>query len=356
MIEKVGILPWSPSSDAHQRNFKTALEEQGVRCTAIPYHFGLPLYKASRYPMDLLVLDWVHSFFISKSYPTTLVKTSLSYLDRMLTANRSYPIIWNMHNLHRHDKLHQSIEHYNFKRFARHVDGIRVFSEAAIDMTRYYLELPSDYPIQAIPQIEYLVHHQTVELLVPKTDPKDLHLLFFGTIREGKGLEKFIESFQEANVPNVKLVIAGRPVDALVNTKVQHLIHKNGNNIQYINRFIAEEELASLFASADAVVLPYEYILNSGVVLLANKFLKPIVATDITLFKQQLSSEYAILENLFQVDCLVRALEQLKKSDLKKMGVASGEKALENKSEQVVSQFLSFGNQLIENKKRKRLV
>ncbi len=301
--------------------------------------------------MDLLVLDWVHSFFISQSYTTTLLKTSLSHIDRLLTANRKYPIIWNMHNLHRHDKLHLSIEHYNFKRLARHVDGIRVFSDAAVEMTREYLKLPADFPIRSIPQIEYEVQALTADPLIPKLDQADFHLLFFGTVREGKGLEKFITSFQEAKVPHVKLIIAGKPVDAKVDAVVQQLV-KGDSTIQYLNRFIAESELSPLFASADAVVLPYEYILNSGVVLLANKFMKPVLATDIPLFKQQLSGDYAIVENLFQSDRLRQALEQLKKADLKKMGIASGEQASENKSKKVITRFLAFGNELSERRKR----
>lgn len=352
MIEKVGILPWNPSNDTHQANFKSALEEQGMQCFSIPYRFGFPLHKASSYPVDVLVLDWVHSFFISKSYATTLVKTSLSHIDRLLTANRKYPIIWNMHNLHRHDKLHLSIEHYNFKRLAAHVDGIRVFSEAAVEMTREYLKLPADFPIRSIPQIEYEVQALTSGPLIPKVDQEDFHLLFFGTIREGKGLEKFIASFQEAKGSHVKLIIAGKPVDAKVDAAILQLI-KGEDNIHYLNRFIEEAELSALFASADAVVLPYEYILNSGVVLLANKFMKPVLATDIPIFKQQLTSDYAIVENLFQPDRLRQALDRLKKADLKAMGLASGEKASEHKSEQVASRFLAFANELANRRKSK---
>src|SRR6266536_2454601 len=154
-IKSIGILPWV-GKDQHQINFAEALEKQGYLVERITYRKGLPLSNALKKNIDLLILDWVHSFFISDSFLISAIKTFLQFADRQLIRNREVPVIWNMHNLHRHDKKFFKLEQYNFRKLAACANGIRVFNDYSVKEVREYLRLNDHYPIMSIPQGVYV--------------------------------------------------------------------------------------------------------------------------------------------------------------------------------------------------------
>jgi glycosyltransferase involved in cell wall biosynthesis len=113
-----------------------------------------------------------------------------------------------------------------------------------------------------------------------------LRLLVFGSIRENKGTHLAIQATQTVNaiagVP-VHLTIAGSPCNAAEQQywrDCKELISTNPDNIEVIERHIANDEIGSLFAQHHAVLLPYtDFHSESGVASLALSHRRPIVAT-----------------------------------------------------------------------------
>lgn len=104
----------------------------------------------------------------------------------------------------------------------------------------------------------------------------DNYILFFGSVNEYKGVNLLIETFEKSKLSeNTKLVIAGKGVDYDVHSK----------NVLKLNRFIDDEEIASLFKHASLVVYPYISATMSGVLSIAYYFNKMILASDISFFK-----------------------------------------------------------------------
>ena len=310
-IKRIGILPWVGTGDLHQILFKQALERQDIRCLELSYSPGLPISSAlKRYDVDVLVLDWVHSFFTSKGVWITLLKTLLGMIDRVKCGNRRVPIIWNMHNLHRHDLLYAGLEKYSFKRLAMSVDAIRVFNKSSVQLTRDYLSLPSDYLVECIPQGPYPIlpgDASRLQAAYPTLRDKKV-LLFFGSIREGKGLLQFIKSFMQVNHVGIALLIAGKPVNKQIAERLNKLVAKTSEVI-LVDNFIEEERVPDFFLLADYVVLPYEHILNSGVFLLAQSYGKPVLAQANQLFNNEVKDRNSIVANLFDSDILQHVLE-----------------------------------------------
>lgn len=114
-------------------------------------------------------------------------------------------------------------------------------------------------------------------------------ILFFGQIKEVKGLELLIEAFSliSKDVSNTKLVIAGRvwKDDYL---KYQNLITEKGIEGEVYShiRYIADEEVINFYSAADVVVLPYRRIYQSGVLLMAMSYGIPALASDLDAMKE----------------------------------------------------------------------
>lgn len=106
---------------------------------------------------------------------------------------------------------------------------------------------------------------------------EDNLVLFFGRIWEYKGLEYLIraEPLIRANVPDVRFVIAGEGED--FNRYRRMMVHPECYTIY--NEYVSHERRAELFRRASIVVLPYVDAAQSGVIPIAYRFGKPVVAT-----------------------------------------------------------------------------
>ena len=96
-------------------------------------------------------------------------------------------------------------------------------------------------------------------------------LLFFGLIRDYKGLDVLLRALPE--IPDARLVVAGDPLDPVPQS--------SDANVDWRLRFIEEAEIPSLMAEASVVVLPYRRLDSSGVLATAIGYRRPVVVTDV---------------------------------------------------------------------------
>ncbi|MBU1626945.1 glycosyltransferase [bacterium] len=107
-------------------------------------------------------------------------------------------------------------------------------------------------------------------------------ILFFGFIREYKGLKYLIEAI--AKLPSTfdaKLYIAGEFWED--HEKYSNLIEelKLHNRIVIKNAYIPNEDVEVYFKAADIVVLPYISATGSGIVQISYGFDKPVLVTEV---------------------------------------------------------------------------
>jgi len=109
------------------------------------------------------------------------------------------------------------------------------------------------------------------------------YLLFFGFIRAYKGLDLLLEAFADDRLRNrkIKLIVAGEFYES--DAPYREIIKKNKleDDVIMFDRFINEDEVASLFSVADIVVQPYRSATQSGVTQIAYHFGKPMLVTDV---------------------------------------------------------------------------
>ena len=109
-------------------------------------------------------------------------------------------------------------------------------------------------------------------------------LLFFGQIKDVKGLDILLEGFALALKadPRLHLLIGGR-VWKTDFSKYQEIIDKHmlAPFCSLHIRYIPDAEVSYFYRCADLVVLPYSRIYQSGVVLLAMSYGSPVLVSDI---------------------------------------------------------------------------
>lgn len=134
------------------------------------------------------------------------------------------------------------------------------------------------------------------------------YILFFGSIRPYKGVDVLIEAFKKSNCNNrgIKLVIAGKDIDGNV------LDDKHENDIIIINRYIENNELATLITNSLFAVLPYKSATQSGVTKSAIALGKPMICTNVgNLPNEVIDCKYGKIVNHNDVDSLCKGINYM---------------------------------------------
>lgn len=114
-------------------------------------------------------------------------------------------------------------------------------------------------------------------------DPKVNYALFFGVLREDKGIVELIENFSKVD-SSLHLIIAGSEGN-ISYEKVKELIRKN--NLQERCRlwlkYLDDEEIELFHIAADFIFIPHKkhHFAFSGPLSMAVQYETPVIATDI---------------------------------------------------------------------------
>lgn len=110
-------------------------------------------------------------------------------------------------------------------------------------------------------------------------DPHYRYLLFFGLIRDYKGLDWLLEAFSKVQSSDTKLIVAGEFYSD--GEKYHALADKLQLNdrIVWCTRFVPDAEVRYYFGAADLIVQPYKTATQSGVTQIAYHFEKPMLVT-----------------------------------------------------------------------------
>ena len=114
-------------------------------------------------------------------------------------------------------------------------------------------------------------------------DPSAKYMLFFGFIRDYKGLDILLKAIADERIKNsdIKLIVAGEFYNN--SEKYFELEKQLGLEGKMIWRtdFIADEQVKNYFCASDIIVQPYKTATQSGVTQIAYHFEKPMLVTNV---------------------------------------------------------------------------
>ena len=193
----------------------------------------------------------------------------LEALDPLLLPH-SAPRVMTLHNVRRRDG--GPAKTAVTRRLAERMDAVVVHSRDAARQLQERFGADAER-IHHIP-------HGALDYLT-RLPPRDLPaaespvVLWFGTVRDYKGVDVLLEAFRQ--VTGAELWIVGKPEIPMA--PLHELARRSGARVRFVERFVPDPELASHLRRADVIALPYRNIDQSGVLSSALAFGKPIVMT-----------------------------------------------------------------------------
>lgn len=202
-----------------------------------------------------------------------------------IARRRGAALVWTGHDLEPHELPRPRLWRAYNRLFISQVDLLISFSEgAASSLVERHSQL-AGVPTIVVPHGHYRDYYTAPpKAAILRKELKLDHrpvLLCFGLIRPYKNLPGIIGAWRQLPEPRPQLVIAGRPMDSEIAEAVKE--HAGDlNDVHLLLRFIHDDEVPTIFAIADVVVMPYmaRSALNSGVAHLALSLSRPAVLND----------------------------------------------------------------------------
>lgn len=209
-------------------------------------------------------------------------------------------IILTVHNVKPHEQgLVKDLANKSVFKLANHFivhteDNKRVFSKSYNIPKRKVGVIPLGVLMPDTPKQNISKTAAREKLDLPKASKI---ILFFGIIREYKGIDTLLEAFTKVHkqVSEAQLVIAGKPWESW--EKYQQIIEKHSlqSSVRADLSFIPESEIEVYFKAADLVVLPYRHFdSQSAAGALALPFGKAMVVTSVGGLKELVKDKEAI--------------------------------------------------------------
>lgn len=244
------------------------VDSEAILDTANPFSWRPAARKIAAWKPDLLVMKyWM-------SYLAPSLGTVARYLKR-----RGIPVITVLDNVIPHET--KFFDKPFSRWFLRGNSGCVAMSEAVLkDM----LSLTPDKPYILQPHPLYDHFGQKMDKRAAqealRLDPQKRTLLFFGLIRDYKGLDLLIDALPLLG-EEYQLVIAGESYGSFEKYQAQIAASGCADRIKVFNRYIDDEEVPQFFSAADLCVLPYKSATQSGITAISLHFDLPVVATPV---------------------------------------------------------------------------
>ncbi len=215
-------------------------------------------------------------------YWTPFMAPCLGTIASLARRNNHTKVIAIADNIIPHEK--HIIDNLLTRYFTKNCDGFITMSRAVLNDLKQFRPLaPTVYTPHPLYDIFGSIVPREDALRELNLSTEYRYLLFFGFIRDYKGLDWLLEAFGDEKLRRfpVKLIIAGEFYTS--SEKYLHIIREKNLTDYVILRtdFIADKDVANYFGAADMIVQPYKSATQSGVTQIAYHYNKPMLVTDV---------------------------------------------------------------------------
>ena len=206
----------------------------------------------------------------------------LGTISGIAKKNKKTKVISILDNIIPHEKriCDKQLSRY----FVKNVDGFVAMSQSGLDdLQKFDSEKPRSFcPHPLFDNFGEAISKAAAKKIL-KLEENTNYLLFFGFIRDYKGLDILLEAFADEKLKKLplKLIVSG---EFYTDSKQYYeIINKNNLKDRVIMHtdFIKDSEVVNYFCAADIVVQPYKTATQSGVTQIGYHFNKPMIVTDV---------------------------------------------------------------------------
>lgn len=221
--------------------------------------------------------------FVLMKYWTPFMAPCFGTIARIARGNGHTKVLCQIDNVEPHEH-HLTDKPFN-RYYLRAVDGFVYMSEQVHRELEAYSAAPalfSPHPLFENFGERVARSEACVRLGL---DPAAGYVLFFGLIRDYKGLDLLLDAWallrREGRVQGRKLIVAGEFYTPKERYLEQIAAAGLGDEVILHDRFIPDEQVKYYFSAADFVVQPYKTATQSGVTQIAYQFCTPMVVTNV---------------------------------------------------------------------------
>ena len=238
--------------------------------TANPFNLLVTARRIKELRPDAVIIQWWHPYFA----PCYRILAGLL---------RGIPLIITCHNVFPHERF--PMDRFLTRLVLKQADGYVVQSHMdekdllSVKPDARYVVTP--HPTYNAFKMKDMSREEARRCIGIGADVP--MLLFFGFVREYKGLKYLLDALPEISgrIPDIMLWVVGDFGD----DKHIYLEQIERNHIQdsirLVEGYVPDREVEQYFAASDLVVLPYVSATQSGIVQIAYGFEKPVVVTDV---------------------------------------------------------------------------
>jgi glycosyltransferase involved in cell wall biosynthesis len=233
-----------------------------------PFTYLKTANTIGKYNPDLLVMKFWMPFFAP----------SLGFVSGRLRKKRQTKSIAIVDNIIPHERKPGEMALLRY--YLNRVDGFITMS-SVVEKDLLSIKPDAKYILKAHPIYDHFgqcIEKSQARIKLKLPENKKL-VLFFGFIREYKGLDSLLRSFKLLP-DNYHLIVAGEVYGSF--DKYQDIINELNlsDKVSLFIRYINDSEVPAFFSAADVCVLPYKSATQSGIVQIAYNFNLPVIATD----------------------------------------------------------------------------
>ncbi len=219
--------------------------------------------------------------FVLLKYWTPFMAPCFGTIARLARRNGHTRVLCQIDNVEPHE--HHFVDRPFNRYFLRSVDGFVYMSEQVHRELAAYTDAPALFSPH--PRFEHFGERvDRGEACVRLgLDPASGYALFFGLIRDYKGLDLLLDAWaklrREGRITDRKLIIVGEFYASREPYLAQIAALGLQDEVILHDRFVADAEVKYYFSAADCVVLPYKTATQSGVTQIAYQFCTPMIVT-----------------------------------------------------------------------------
>ncbi len=287
------VLVFPKSQNPYQELLYAPLRDQGVTITyLIPLTgshilgliFLIPqliLYKINGY--NIFHIHWFYTFQLTVSNLLfqniiTRVFFTFYFIIFILTIKvLNFKLIWTIHNLSQH--TNHFILEKRIVAFVGKTSNILIIHSPSIQKNLGKMGI-NESKIHIMQMGNYNIYPNTISQNVArsilKINKKSFVITYFGKIEKYKGVMELIDAFQQLELSDSILIIAGECVN---NQLKKALLDKINNtvSIKHYIRFIPNNDIQLYIQAANITICPYLKVTTSSTAYLYLAFNKPLI-------------------------------------------------------------------------------